>query len=453
MPGRWTEDRDRQWRERNWRSEAYGRGEADRERGGRSGETRSFGEGAEGARWEGRDRDRVFGEDDTGGGYNTRERPQQSGGRGERGPDSERSYGRDDTRGGYRGGGYRSYGADDRDQDFGRPPAWQDRDYGGVSPAMRQGEYELDRERGRAGAPRFQSQDYTGGGRYYGDDARDRIYRQEYGQGGVEYGQVPGGYDANARTQRRNPDWDERRYARELRRPASGGTGGYDYERGYGDGGRGQERDDVYRGRDDQRGRDEFRDRDDQYERDRPGPADDFLRRAGERLSSWFSGAREEVRDRADRRRDEDWDEGPRRYAADFGREPRWDVSGHRGRGPKNYKRSDDRISDEVHQALTDDPWLDASQITVTVSAGEVTLAGTVENREARRRAERLVEDISGVSHVQNDLRMAQTGSLTSPGRGFGDSVLEAQMKRDGEGDTSASTDDTASTRSTTRRT
>ncbi|MDB5424455.1 MAG: hypothetical protein JWQ29_1871, partial [Phenylobacterium sp.] len=48
----------------------------------------------------------------------------------------------------------------------------------------------------RRGSPRFTSQDYTGGGRYYGDDSRERIWREEYGQGGREYGDVPRGYDA-----------------------------------------------------------------------------------------------------------------------------------------------------------------------------------------------------------------------------------------------------------------
>ena len=48
----------------------------------------------------------------------------------------------------------------------------------------------------RGAVPRFASQDYTGGGRFYGDDSRESIYREEYGQGGREYGDVPRGYDA-----------------------------------------------------------------------------------------------------------------------------------------------------------------------------------------------------------------------------------------------------------------
>jgi hypothetical protein len=47
------------------------------------------------------------------------------------------------------------------------------------------------------------------------------------------------------------------------------------------------------------------------------------------------------------------------------------------------------------------------------VSSCEVTLTGTVESREDRRRAEDLVEQVSGVKHVQNNLRV-QEGSTFS---------------------------------------
>ena len=139
-----------------------------------------------------------------------------------------------------------------------------------------------------------------------------------------------------------------------------------------------------------------------------------FFDRAADTVASWFGGAEE-------------------------GRQAGPHLHGHRGKGPKGYRRSDQRISDDVHDALTDDPFLDASEINVTVTTGEVTLAGVVADREAKHRAERMVERVSGVDHVQNNLRIGhvqgskpfETGSnpLTNPGRGFGDSVLEAQAK------------------------
>ncbi len=78
----------------------------------------------------------------------------------------------------------------------------------------------------------------------------------------------------------------------------------------------------------------------------------------------------------------------------------------HRGRGPMNYTRSDARIAEDVNDRLTEDPWVDARQIEVTVSGAEITLAGKVDSRQARRRAEDIAEQVSGVRHVQNNLRV-----------------------------------------------
>jgi len=81
-------------------------------------------------------------------------------------------------------------------------------------------------------------------------------------------------------------------------------------------------------------------------------------------------------------------------------------TGSHRGRGPKGYSRSDERIRDDVNDRLTDDPFLDATHIEVSVAGGEVTLAGTVTARGDKRRAEDLADEVSGVKHVQNNLRV-----------------------------------------------
>ncbi|MBB3020100.1 hypothetical protein FHR70_003181 [Microvirga lupini] len=78
----------------------------------------------------------------------------------------------------------------------------------------------------------------------------------------------------------------------------------------------------------------------------------------------------------------------------------------HRGRGPKGYRRSDERIHEDVCERLTEDPFIDASNVEVLVKDGEVTLNGTVTSRGLKRRAEDLTELASGVSHVQNNLRV-----------------------------------------------
>ena len=78
----------------------------------------------------------------------------------------------------------------------------------------------------------------------------------------------------------------------------------------------------------------------------------------------------------------------------------------HRGRGPKNYTRSDERIREDVNDRLSDDSWLDAGEIEVQVKDGEVTLNGKVNSRNDKRRAEDLAEAVSGVKHLQNNLRV-----------------------------------------------
>ncbi|HET7604241.1 MAG TPA: BON domain-containing protein [Gemmatimonadales bacterium] len=85
------------------------------------------------------------------------------------------------------------------------------------------------------------------------------------------------------------------------------------------------------------------------------------------------------------------------------------------GRGPKDYQRSDERIREDANDALTRDPEIDASDIQVSVSNGEITLKGEVEDRRAKRRAEDCVEQLAGVRDVHNELHAR---------RGFWDTLL-----------------------------
>ena len=86
------------------------------------------------------------------------------------------------------------------------------------------------------------------------------------------------------------------------------------------------------------------------------------------------------------------------------------------GRGPKNYRRSDQRIQEEVCDRLTSDPYVVASEIQVSVKDGEVTLEGTVFERHMKRLAEDCVETVSGVSQVHNRLRVEPTSAQHSQG-------------------------------------
>lgn len=78
----------------------------------------------------------------------------------------------------------------------------------------------------------------------------------------------------------------------------------------------------------------------------------------------------------------------------------------YRGKGPA--QRTDDQIKSAVEEVLTDDPWLDASGVQVSVQQGIVTLAGTIPSRAAKRRAEDLADIIRGVRDVQNTLSIAE---------------------------------------------
>ena len=81
-------------------------------------------------------------------------------------------------------------------------------------------------------------------------------------------------------------------------------------------------------------------------------------------------------------------------------------------------RRSDERITEEVNQALADDDDIDASEIEVSVSSGEVTLSGTVPDRMTKRAAEDCAERVSGVTEVQNHVRGNRQGQGGEARRG-----------------------------------
>ncbi|WP_369060612.1 BON domain-containing protein [Caulobacter sp. 73W] len=251
------------------------------------------------------------------------------------------------------------YGAD---REFGRYSSDQDRDrerrYGGRGAYRR--EYGERGARGY-GAPTSYSQSGYG----------ERSYGRGYGDQSYNPNGVGGGYDPGLDNQARYGDYDRDRH--EGRSYSAYGYGADEY--GYGGG--------TYANSNRSRGRDW-----------RSGEERSWAERAGDRISAFFGDDEAEARVRA------------RELAR----------GEHRGRGPKGYRRSDDRIREDVNDRLTDDAWLDASNIDVSVSDAEVTLTGTVRDRDGKRRAENLAESISGVTNVQNNLRVnaSSDDALTS---------------------------------------
>ncbi len=251
------------------------------------------------------------------------------------------------------GYGEQSYGAGEFGQDepyYERPEnqsRWDDRS----GHARSRGNGGRFGERGR-----FGESGYGGSGeRGYGSQGG---YGQRHGRGGFGEGNWTG---------RSSQD-----YGGGYGSGGYGGQGGYGYGRGGSSGGYGQRygrgsegwsgEGNWSRGRDNDRG---------------------FWDRASDEVSSWFGDEEAESRRRMDRER-----------------------GGKFGKGPQGYSRSDDRIREDVNDRLTDDWFLDATMITVAVSDGEVTLNGTVDSRDDKRRAEDVAENVSGVKHVQNNLRV-----------------------------------------------
>ncbi len=139
--------------------------------------------------------------------------------------------------------------------------------------------------------------------------------------------------------------------------------------------------------------------RDPEYARARPRVDPDTGDRIdpGERFieqRSWFDRSRDEVTS---------WfgnPEAARRRQLDQA------AGDHFGKGPKTYKRPDQRILEEVSERLAESHDLDASDIIVTVDNAEVILTGSVRIRADKHLAEDITETVRGITHIQNNLRV-----------------------------------------------
>lgn len=75
-------------------------------------------------------------------------------------------------------------------------------------------------------------------------------------------------------------------------------------------------------------------------------------------------------------------------------------------RGPKGYTRSDERIREDVCDALANLGEADPSEVEVAVAQGEVTLTGTVPHRHWKHMMEDAAESVPGVKDVTNNIRV-----------------------------------------------
>jgi osmotically-inducible protein OsmY len=87
------------------------------------------------------------------------------------------------------------------------------------------------------------------------------------------------------------------------------------------------------------------------------------------------------------------------------------EQAGFRGVGPRGYIRSDERIREDISDALTEADDIDASGITVEVGNGVATLGGRVEQRWMKHRAEDLADACIGVRDVRNNIQVGSAGA------------------------------------------
>lgn len=74
------------------------------------------------------------------------------------------------------------------------------------------------------------------------------------------------------------------------------------------------------------------------------------------------------------------------------------------GKPPKGYVRSDERLVEEICERLASQRH-DWSDVEVRVSGGEVTLTGTVADRQQKYEAERVADSVRGVLDIHNQIR------------------------------------------------
>jgi len=140
----------------------------------------------------------------------------------------------------------------------------------------------------------------------------------------------------------------------------------------------------------------------------------DSDRNYGERGASGFGvyGSRHDIRSGQDDYRGQGFggerphhDESLGHQLADAGRKLVGKVK-RLVRNPKNYTRSDERIREDVCDRLSLSSEVDPSEVEVMVSNGEVTLTGTVQDRQMKFKTEELADDVAGVHEVHNQLRV-----------------------------------------------
>jgi osmotically-inducible protein OsmY len=78
-------------------------------------------------------------------------------------------------------------------------------------------------------------------------------------------------------------------------------------------------------------------------------------------------------------------------------------------RGPKGFRRSDERILDDIATRLMARDDVDSSEVTLAVKDARVKLEGTVPERWMRFAIDDIAESVMGVEDVENNVRVQRT--------------------------------------------
>lgn len=129
-----------------------------------------------------------------------------------------------------------------------------------------------------------------------------------------------------------------------------------------------------------------------------------------------------------------------------------WGRGSQRGKGPKGYERSDDRLKEVICERLSDDPDIDASEISINVTGGTVKLTGTVDSRADKYSVEEMVANCSGVKDVDNQLRVQSGRSQSQAGQHETASGNYSASSQEGYGQSTSRSTSTTTGTSTSKK-
>jgi hypothetical protein len=101
-------------------------------------------------------------------------------------------------------------------------------------------------------------------------------------------------------------------------------------------------------------------------------------------------------------------------------------------RGPKGYVRSDERIREDLCDRLSLS-YLDVSDVEVDAHDGQITLSGTVPDRQTKYLIEEIADQVSGVQDLHNRITIARHDARLPP-RGAAEVDAKRPTKPDDQG-------------------